>query len=280
MEDGQQNKKVVFIIQARMQSSRLPGKVLMPLPLWGAKPLLMWVIEELRKSKHCGEIVIATSKNKENDLLEEFCIKNEITCFRGEEDDVLSRFITILSDADYNTVVRLTADNPIIDVNTLDETINFHLLEENDYTGTDTLPTGMNFEVIKVQSLLKMPDQALTENDREHVTLFIRNDQKYKKGVFNPVLNKSLKNLRLTVDYASDLLVTSSVLHYGERYGLRGLELVQAILTDAPYVFEANTSNIQKKQFKDAKNELGFAIQILQKYDLHRSVSVLEKHKE
>lgn len=280
MEDGQQNKKVVFIIQARMQSSRLPGKVLMPLPLWGAKPLLMWVIEELRKSKHCGEIVIATSKNKENDLLESFCIKNKITCFRGEEDDVLSRFIKILRDADYNTVVRLTADNPIIDINTLDETINFHLLEENDYTGTDTLPTGMNFEVIKAQSLLKMPDQVLTENDREHVTLFIRNNQKYKKGVFNPVLNKSLKYLRLTVDYASDLLVTSSVLQYGERNGLRGLELIQAVLTDAPYIFEANTSNIQKKQFKDAKNELDFAIQILQNLDLHRSVSLLEEYKE
>ncbi|MBT2160340.1 cytidylyltransferase domain-containing protein [Zobellia barbeyronii] len=280
MEDGQQNKKVVFIIQARMQSSRLPGKVLMPLPLWGAKPILMWVIEELRKSKHYGEIVIATSKNKENDLLKDFCIKNEITCFRGEEDDVLSRFITILRDADYNTVVRLTADNPIIDINTLDETINFHLLEENDYTGTDTMPTGMNFEVIKAQSLLKMPDHVLTENDREHVTLFIRNNQKYKKGVFNPVLNKSLKNLRLTVDYASDLLVTSSLLQFGERYGLRGLELVQAVLTDAPYIFEANTNNIQKRQFKDAKNELDFAIQILKKYDLHRSVSLLEKHKE
>ncbi|WP_324024722.1 hypothetical protein QSV08_16015 [Maribacter sp. BPC-D8] len=280
MEDGQQNKKVVFIIQARMQSSRLPGKVLMPLPLWGAKPLLMWVIEELRKSKHCGEIVIATSKNKENDSLEDFCIKNEITCFRGEEDDVLSRFITILRDADYNTVVRLTADNPIIDINTLDETINFHLLEENDYTCTDILPTGMNFEVIRAQSLLKMPDQVLTENDREHVTLFIRNNQKYKKGVFNPVLNKSLKYLRLTVDYASDLLVTSSVLQYGERNGLRGLKLVQAVLIDAPYIFQANTSNIQKKQFKDAKNELNFAIQILQKYDLHRSVSLLEKHKD
>ncbi|MGP1991712.1 cytidylyltransferase domain-containing protein [Zobellia laminariae] len=279
MEDGHQSKKAIFIIQARMQSSRLPGKVLIPLPLWGDKQLLMWVIEELRKSKHYGKIVLATSKNKENDLLEDFCSKNSIACFRGEEDDVLSRFTSILKDVYYNTVVRLTADNPIIDINTLDKTISYHQAQGNDYTNTDTLPTGMNFEVVKAQSLLEITNQALTLSDREHVTLFIRNNKKYKKGVFNPTVSSFFKTLRLTVDYASDLLVTSSLLQFGQKHQLRGLELVQAVYTKAPYLFEANKNNIQKRQFKDAKMEVDFAIQILQKYELHTSASILEKQK-
>ena len=279
MEDGQQSKKVIFIIQARMQSNRLPGKVLMPLPLWGEKPLLMWVIEELRKSKHFGRIVIATSRKKENDLLENFCIENKLTCFRGEEDDVLSRFTTILGGVDYNTAVRFTADNPIVDITTLDQTIDYHLESENDYSSTCSLPTGMNFEVFKILSLLKMPDKELSLNDREHVTLFIRNNKQYKKGVFNPVIDKSLQRLRLTVDYASDLLVVSGVLQYGLKYNLQGLELIQAVLADAPYLFDGNTNNIQKRQFKDAKKEMDFAIQILKKYDLSKSASILEKYK-
>jgi spore coat polysaccharide biosynthesis protein SpsF len=115
MVDGLLNKKVAFIIQARMQSTRLPGKILMPLPVGSNVPLLGRIVETLKISNTNHSIIVATSTNPENNLLETFCKENNVACFRGSEDDVLSRFIDIVKNTDYDLIVRLTADNPFVD---------------------------------------------------------------------------------------------------------------------------------------------------------------------
>lgn len=281
MAAGLQNNTIAFIIQARMQSARLPGKILMPIPIWKGKPLLSWIVMELKKSNYKADIIVATSKNKENDVLENFCKKQGIECFRGNEENVLSRFTGIVKDNSYSTVVRLTADNPIIDIDLLDRTISQHLKNKSDYTKTEGLPTGMNFEVMSGSALVDTEKNILTKSDKEHVTLFLRNNNKYRKHTYNPVTNTSLKDLRLTVDYPSDLLVISTLLSfYQEHKTLGGLKLVEKVFTDFPMIFEANRSNCQKKQFSNTGEELKHAITLLKDLELNNAALILSSYEK
>src|SRR5688500_5242636 len=116
MEVGQPNSpKVGFIIQARMKSTRLPGKVLLPIPLHGGKPIIQWIVDNVKKSGFEKKIILATSTNEEKDPLVAYCKTNSIECFRGDEENVLSRFIQILELNAFDLVVRLTGDNPLLD---------------------------------------------------------------------------------------------------------------------------------------------------------------------
>lgn len=281
MVDGLLNKKIAFVIQARMQSTRLPGKILMPLPLGIGKPLLSWIVDELKKSKYHSEIIIATSVNPENDVLVSFCEQNGVGYFRGDEDDVLSRFTAIVQKGDYDCVVRLTADNPITDCDILEETIAEHFSNANDYTSTNGLPTGMNFEVISTATLLDQGNYPLTTADREHVTLFVRNSNKYKLGVYKPTLNPELKNLRLTVDYPSDYALLSAILTQAvSQEDLRGIKLVEQTFYLYPWLFETNSTNFQKIQFNDVTQEVKAAVDFLNLFDFNRAADLLKKIKD
>lgn len=249
MADGQLSKiKVGFLIQARMKSIRLPNKVLMNIPLGSGKPIIQWIVDELKRSVFAGEIIIATSINSENDVLFDFCRSKHIKCFRGSEEDVLSRFIKIEESEKFDVIVRLTADNPIIDIAILDKTIQFHLDSKNDYTKTEGLPIGMNFEIISPRTLLDLQNQHLSSSDKEHVTLFIKNSNLYKKGIYCPVPNSTVKNLRLTVDYPSDFMVISSVLSLASETNKVefGLVFIEKIFRDYPWIFDINSGNIQQ----------------------------------
>ena len=280
MEDGLLNRKVVFIIQARMKSTRLPGKIIMPLPLGSGKPLLTWIIDELKKSKYFNKNVLATSVNPENDLLIPFCENHEISYFRGDENNVLSRFTTIVRmNQDYDCVVRLTADNPIIDVSILDKTIEEHFKNNNDYTRTDGLPVGMNFEIVSTSALLETEENVLTDADKEHVTLYVRNNERFKKSVFDTNCNPKFKELRLTVDYASDYSLVSTILSQSEVANSKfGIQLVEDVFNKYQWIFETNSSNIQKKQFIDCNEEIKEACAFLKSYDFNHAATTLEMH--
>lgn len=268
MEAGLLNKKVAFIIQARMKSTRLPGKILMDIPLGSGKSILLWIVEELKKSKFNKDILVATSTNSENDALVLFCELNNVNCFRGNEENVLSRFIAISRQEKYDCIVRLTADNPIIDVSILDQTITNHFLEQNDYTRSQGLPIGMNFEIISPHSLFDIENYRITDSDKEHVTLFIKNNKKYKKGVFYPRVKDGFDKLRLTVDYASDYSLLSIILsQYSIRNNLTGLGLIEYIFNRYPWLFETNISNFQKTQFLNIDEEIELGREYLMKGD-------------
>lgn len=238
--------KIGFIIQARMRSERLPGKVLMPIPIANGKPLIQWIVNELRKCSIKNEIILATSTNAENDALYEYCLAHSIRCFRGYEDDVLSRFIEIAKINNFDAVVRLTGDNPIIDISLLEEAIEYHLLNRNDYSYTNGLPLGMNFEIISPYTLLSLEGAIMTYEEKEHVTLFIRKSDKFIKGEITLSDNIALRNIRLTVDYPSDYLVVSQVITYCDSYSSDKISGIEKILTDYPWIFAENAKNIQK----------------------------------
>lgn len=245
MVDGQRsNPRVGFIVQARMKSTRLPGKVLLPLPLNSERPLIKWIVDSVKNSKFNHKVILATSVHKENDPINTFCVQNNIECYRGSEDNVLSRFIDIIESNQFDIVVRLTGDNPFIDIAILDSVISYHYTTGNDYTYTSGLPLGMNFEIINNKCLLSLKSEKLTDAEKEHVTLHIRSTLICKKETLALIENDDLKDLRLTVDYPSDLMLVNAIAPFFKPFV--SIAEIRRIKNLYPWIFESNKDNIQK----------------------------------
>lgn len=274
MEAGPLNKKIGFIIQARMGSSRLPGKILLPIPLDSSTPLVGRIINSLKKSQFVPQIVIATSNDKLNDPLELFCQHNKVNCFRGAEDDVLSRFVKIQKDQNFDVIVRLTGDNPFIDVSLLDKAIIAHIESGVDYTWTDELPLGMNFEIFNANILENLPLNELSNQDREHVTLYFKRSEKYTLHNLQLGLEKKYSGIRLTVDYPSDFLVASLIFSLIEKSGKSELAVIDQIQQRYPWIYEINKENHQRRDYNDIQEELKFAKPILKAFGFKK---ILEK---
>lgn len=251
MAAGQSDKlKIGAIIQARMKSERLPGKILMPLPFPMGRPLLSWIIESVRRSRSIDKIILASSDSKENDPLEIFCAENAVPLFRGSEQDVLSRFIKLVRENNFDVVVRLTGDNPVIDLPVLEEVIAKHVANKNDYTITSGLPVGMNIEVVSGRALLSLEKEALSPDDREHVTLHIRNNHRYRTQVIDFGKNENLQKLRLTVDYPSDFSALSLILSFLQPGEFPGIDFIDRLSSEHAWLFTCNIDNVQRNQVK------------------------------
>ena len=169
--------KIVCIIQARMGSTRLPGKVLLDLE---GKPVLLRVIDRVLKSKKINQVVVATTTNPNDqkivNLVQEYHPK--VFVYRGSEEDVLDRYYKTAKESKADVVVRITSDCPLIDSEIIDKVINKFLEEETDYTsnvfGKRTYPRGLGVEVFSFDVLKKMWQEAHDEDDREHVTLYLK----------------------------------------------------------------------------------------------------------
>lgn len=267
--------KIAFIIQARMQSSRLPGKILLPLPLHKGKPLLERIIDDLQQVPLDKDIVVATTEHSKDDAVASLCTMKNIHCYRGSQDDVLSRFQAIAQADGYEHVLRYTADNPFVDAHIIKNTFDYHVEHGFDITTTTGLPLGVHVEIVKREALLNMPQSELTEKDREHVTLYLLNEGEYKKGVFDPGCNANLKDLRLTVDYPADFLLASSVFSLVYAKNLKGISLVEKVHKEHPWLFAANKNNIQKNPSNSLEDELQEARKVLKQLDLNRAADQL-----
>jgi spore coat polysaccharide biosynthesis protein SpsF len=277
MEVGQSNK-IIAIIQARMQSTRLPGKVLMPMPFAGDKNILWQIVNQLRKSKFVSKIVIATSKCKTDDEIASFCERNHVLVYRGDEDDVHSRFFDILKNSSYNSAVRVTGDNPIIDYEYLDIVLQNHIDTHSDYSFTTDLPIGMNFEVFDVKAFLGMSTLQLSCEEKEHVTLRFKSENTFNKNLIK-IDTCVHQKIRVTIDYLSDYLVVSSLFDLSKKVGIEpGIKLVQFVLSKYPWIFQVNENNFQKKHFSTLYEEIAYSIDVLNNLDLKKSAQYLSKH--
>ncbi len=239
--------KIGAIIQVRNNSTRLPGKVLIPLPFPNGESLLFHILKEIRKSNNIDDIYLATTNNSIDDEIEKFGKKNGVKVYRGSEDDVLSRFVGIIDIERYDVVIRLTGDNPFIDIKSLDAAIDYHINSDNDYTKTEGLPLGMNFEIVNSKALLLLDDYELTASDKEHVTLFFNRTTKFKKSTYKFDQYVGIKDLRLTVDYPSDYAMASFLFSMVEKQEVKWLDLITKVKDEMPWVFKINHLNIQKQ---------------------------------
>lgn len=172
--------KTIAIIQARMESSRLPGKVL---KIIAGQPMLLRIVAKARKSKCLDEVIVATSLNTADDVIEKFCIKEKIPCFRGSIDNVLERYYQCAKQYQGEIIIRLTADNVFVDTNIIDEAIEyFQSNGQIDYLYyKEGLPLGVAVEVFTMKALEKTYKETKLPECCEHVTLYMyRNPEKFK----------------------------------------------------------------------------------------------------
>lgn len=192
-----------MIVQARMTSTRLPGKILLPL---GGQPMLARLIARLRRVHRANALVIAATTNTADDPVAALCQRLGVACHRGSEHDVLSRYADAARIHQADAVVRITSDCPLIDPELIDRLIEDFAQGECDYVSNmlpPTWPYGMAVEVFSAQALQEAHAQASQDSEREHVTPFIYwNPDRYR--LRNVACPQNLSHHRWTVDTPED----------------------------------------------------------------------------
>lgn len=192
-----------IIIQARMGSKRLPGKVLKKI---GDKTLLEHIFYRLLFLRHDAQVILATSDTIKDDVLEEFCIERDICCFRGSEHNVLERYYLCAREYGFFDIVRLTGDNPFTDIEELDNLIDLHLQTCSDYTSSlACLPVGVGGEIFTLAALEKSYYEGREPHHIEHVDEYIlENPGMFKLAVLKVDGEKNRRDIRLTIDTEED----------------------------------------------------------------------------
>lgn len=239
--------KIGIIIQARLGSTRLPGKVLMDLQ---GHPVLYHVLKRMGEVENT-ELVVATSVAKTDDPLEEFCNKYGVPCYRGSEDNVLQRFYEAAKHYGFDTIVRITSDCPLIDPKVTSSIIAAYETSDCDMVtngGADpsnrTFPRGMDVSVFSFAALEEANKRAETKSQKEHVTPYL---YEYKKVLFFKQ-KEDQSQYRLTLDTAQDLELIEKI--YAELYEegkLFYLEDIISLLKRRPELVRINQHIKQKK---------------------------------
>ncbi len=233
--------KVVAILQARTSSSRLPNKVLLPII---GKPMLAQQLARVSRSKKIDEIIVATSSDPSDDGIEALCLELGFCCYRGELDDVLTRFYFASKITKSDMLVRLTGDCPLTDANLIDDVIEFHINGGFDYSSNGLVPTfpdGLDVEVLNTEVLDEIYRKAKLVSEREHVTLYIHNHKElFKLGSFEQYTDMS--NMRWTVDEKEDFefvkIIYEALFHLNSSFTTKD---ILKFLDDNPEALKLNS---------------------------------------
>lgn len=249
--------KTILITQARLGSTRLPGKVLKEI---NGKSLLQIHLERLNKCKNVSKILVATTTNLEDKIIYDSSIKWGFSSSKGSESDVLDRFYNAVKDDNPEWIVRVTSDCPLIDPELVDSVISFVQKNNVDY-GSNILvedyPDGQDVEVFKFSALKKAWHESKLLSDREHVTPYIRNNSNFNGGNLFTSINYPCKtdysNIRMTVDEIYDFqLIEILIKNLGDDKSW--LDYTDFIIQNE--LFKINGSIIRNEGFlKSLKND-------------------------
>jgi spore coat polysaccharide biosynthesis protein SpsF (cytidylyltransferase family) len=193
---------IAAIIQARIGSTRLPGKVIKDLC---GKPVLWHVVTRAMEAQTIDTVIVATTDKKEDDVIVDLCHEYNFPVYRGSENDVLDRYYQCASMFYADTIVRITSDCPLIDPHVIDLVVqNFNEGTYDYVTNTleYTFPDGLDVEVFSFEALRTAWQNATLSSEREHVTPYIRNHGEFQKN--NVISKKPYPSYRLTLDYPED----------------------------------------------------------------------------
>lgn len=256
-------KKVSLVIQARYNSSRLPGKILLKI---NDKTFLEHLIDRLSNLKNYDKIIIATANTSDCDIIYDFCNNNNILCHRGSEEDVYGRFFETSKKYNIEHICRITSDNPLIDYELIDELIDLYKKNDYDYIYTLTGPIGIDsFSIYNVNKLHSHVN-SFNSSDHEHVTQYItRNPSLFKiheykdlRFINHPLFDSKLRLLfvRLTLDNEKDLnLLTNIFLYFKNTKFLKTIDLLN-YLNENKYLLRINDG-------PDKNNMLNYFINII-----------------
>ena len=216
---------VILIIQARMNSSRLPEKVL---NLIEEKTVLQHIIDRCSKSKYINKIIVATTTNSFDDILENYCIENNINYYRGSEDNVLERFYMSVQNENPDIIIRITSDCPLVDVNIVDTMITYFIqntlvflqpkyIKGDNQKQMGGFPDGCNPQIFTYKILENTFNNATTQFDKEHVCPYmVRNfmENEYIIPNIENYNNIDLSSLHLSLDTHDDYDFISKIYTY------------------------------------------------------------------
>ena len=234
------------IIQARMGSTRLPGKVLEPI---AGRTMIEWVVARARGARLLDGVVVAIPDLAEDDRLHEV-LRDSVTVVRGPAEDVLARFWLAAASVDAARIVRITADCPLVDPQVIDDVVAALANEHADYASNTllrTYPRGLDVEALTRSALDAASSQAQEPYEREHVTAYIyRHPKQFRLATVTAKLDRH--DWRWTVDEPPDLnLVRKIFAILGDRAESAGLDEIAAVMTEHPELASINWSVRQKE---------------------------------
>ena len=201
-------KKIIGTLEARMGSSRLPGKTLTQ--LYDDMPLLECVVKRFKQCKKISDVVVATTTEAGDDLIVEWCEANNISVYRGSEENVLDRVANTAKEYDANAIVQMGADSAYLDYELIDAMVSHYLNGNFDYVCNDltlTYPLGIYAHVVSSDKLTEINNKSdLTQEDRDDVVRYIwEHPKQYKISNIEAPIELQYPQLRLTIDYPEDL---------------------------------------------------------------------------
>ena len=208
-------KNIGVVVAARTNSTRLPGKVLLPL---NGKPLIIFLLERLSTSKEINKLILATTNRKSDDKLASIVRSKKYEVFRGNEKNLVKRYVDVAEKYALDYIVRVTGDCPLVDSKTLDYSINQikNKIPLDLATTKGFFPVGIDYEIYSKESMEKIfSENSLTSEDKEHLTLyFYKNKKSFNIVNIHPKPNWE-KDYIFTVDTKEDYLRIKTLLNKG-----------------------------------------------------------------
>lgn len=236
---------LVAIIQARMGSTRLPGKVLMDI---GGASMLARVVNRTRRAQLVNQVIVATTTSPIDNLIAQECYKLGVGVFRGNEDDVLDRYYQAALKFNADAIVRITSDCPLIDSHLIDVVVNQIFLNQWDYASnvqTRWFPRGLDTEVVTFAALEHAWREATEPYQRAHVTPYIyQHPELFRLGAV--CADKDYSAQRWTVDTIQDLELVRAIYERFENQGTFGWREALAVVEREPRLMELNRAIQQK----------------------------------
>lgn len=273
-------KNVGCIIQARMTSKRLPGKVLKILDYENDRTILEEIIRRVQISKHIGKIIVATTTNKEDDDIVEVSLKNEVQYFRGNENDVLSRYYYAAKENRLNHIVRITADCPFIDPYVIDNLVELYFSTNVDYCSnclSRSYPHGLDCEVFSYKALEKAYFQGTSYFFREHVTSYIYMNPEQFKLQNLKLKDNNYRDIRITVDTIQDYILACVIKDNLNDEDV-SFENILKLYNKKPFLKLINADVVQKKKYESVKKEIEDAVKFLRLQEMENAAAYLETY--
>ncbi len=236
--------RVNAIIQARMGSTRLPGKVLIKLE---NIPILEHIINRLKAVKYVEKVIVATSVKQEDDEIEKICKEKAFLFVRGSEENVLQRFALAAKEYPADVYIRATGDNPMIDIALIEETLEFFMANNLTYTCYKNYPIGSGVEIFTDVALFQALKNANKDFELEHVTPYMYQRMPNRKVEYY-TSDTDDSNIRMTVDTEEDLAFANEIFRrlYKES-PLFGISEIKKLLSKEAALLNINSEVHQKK---------------------------------